>query len=125
MYRGSEGNVLAAIAMNAKAYMGSVAAVGCVLCRHLGSGLSPAEVHHVREGQGMSQRAQDWLGVALCPEHHRGASGLHGLGTHGFYARYKLDELDLLAMTIAAVFGSTPTEKPYRRPSKILPRRAA
>jgi hypothetical protein len=31
---------------------------------------------------------------------HRGASGLHGLGTRGFYQRYRLDEMDLLAMTL-------------------------
>jgi hypothetical protein len=81
-------------------YMARVAAIGCVLCRHLGLGPSPAEIHHVKEGQGLSQRAPNWLTIPLCPEHHRGASGLHGLGTKGFYTRYKLDELDLLAFTI-------------------------
>lgn len=84
-------------------HMGKVAAAGCVLCRYLGYGFSPAEVHHIREGQGASQRASNWLTVGLCPEHHRGASGLHGLGTRGFYTRYKLDELDLLAMTLAGL----------------------
>jgi hypothetical protein len=81
-------------------HMGRVAELGCVLCRHLGLGVTPAEVHHVREGQGLSQRAEHWLTVPLCPEHHRGDSGLHGLGVKGFYTRYKLDELDLLAFTI-------------------------
>jgi len=81
-------------------YLGKVAGLGCILCHHLGFGQTPAQIHHVRAGQGMSQRAQHWLGVPLCPEHHQGASGLHGLGTKGFYSRYKLDELDLLAMTI-------------------------
>jgi len=45
-------------------------------------------------------RAQHTLVLPFCPEHHRGASGLHGLGKRGFYARYKRDELDLLAETI-------------------------
>lgn len=53
----------------------------------------------------MSQRAQHFLAIGLCPEHHRGASGLHGLGTRGFYTRYRLDEMDLLAMTIEGVFS--------------------
>ena len=75
--------------------MARVAQMPCVLC-----GAQPVEVHHIREGQGASQRAQDTLTVPLCSEHHRGASGIHGLGRRGFYTRYKLDELDLLAATL-------------------------
>lgn len=81
-------------------HMGRVAELGCVLCRHLGYGQTPAEVHHIREGAGMGQRSPHYLTVGLCPEHHRGSSGVHGLGVRGFYTRYKLDELDLLSMTI-------------------------
>lgn len=87
-----------------KRYMGAVASLGCILCRHLGLGETPAEVHHLREGQGGAQRASNFLTIPLCPEHHRGASGLHGLGTRGFYTRYRLTELDLLAMTVEAIF---------------------
>jgi hypothetical protein len=83
-----------------KRHMNRVADLGCVLCWHLGFGETPAELHHPRDGEGMAQRASNWLVVGLCPEHHRGASGLHGLGTKGFYTRYRLSELDLLAMTI-------------------------
>lgn len=36
-------------------------------------------------------------------KHHRGNSGLHGLGTKGFYTRYKMGEWDLLALTIKAL----------------------
>lgn len=85
-------------------HMGRVAALGCILCRHLGNGATPAEVHHIRDGQGAAQRASDWLTVPLCPEHHRGESGLHGLGRRGFERRYRLGELDLLAMTIEALY---------------------
>lgn len=77
-----------------QAHMGRVAGLGCLLCG------APAEVHHLREGQGMAQRASNWLTVPLCPEHHRGATGLHGLGERGFARRYRLEELDLLAQTI-------------------------
>jgi len=83
--------------------MGRVAEVGCILCRHLGYGQSPAEVHHIRAGQGAAQRADDMLTVPLCPEHHRGGSGLHGLGTKAFERTYRLSELDLLAMTLEAL----------------------
>lgn len=81
-------------------HMGYVAELGCVLCQHQGNGPTPAHVHHIREGQGMGERSSHFLTVPLCPEHHQGASGIHGLGVKGFYTRYKMDELDLLAMTI-------------------------
>jgi hypothetical protein len=78
-----------------KRHMGRVAQLPCVLC-----GTSPVEVHHIREGQGAAQRAQDTLTVPLCPDCHRGPNGVHGLGRKGFYMRYKKDELDLLAETL-------------------------
>lgn len=80
--------------------MGRVARLGCVLCHHLGYGPTPAEVHHIRTEQGVSMRASDMLTVPLCPEHHRGGSGVHGLGVKAFERTYKVSELDLLAMTI-------------------------
>jgi len=83
-----------------KQYMNEVAEVGCVLCHHLGYGHSPAHLHHPRDAAGGAQRASDWLVIPLCPEHHQGQSGYHGLGSRGFYTRYKLTEWDLMAMTI-------------------------
>lgn len=75
----------------------SVASLPCALC-----GVQPVELHHIREGQGAGQRAQDTLVLPLCPEHHRGNNGFHGLGKRGFYRMYKRDELDILSDTIAA-----------------------
>ncbi len=80
--------------MNAKTYKSLVAALGCLICQ------APACLHHVREGQGMSQRASDWLVVPLCREHHQGKSGIHG---GKFYQHFKMDEMDLLAMVIERV----------------------
>jgi hypothetical protein len=34
--------------------------------------------------------------IPLCPEHHRGKTGLHGLGTKGFPKHWGYDEDDLL-----------------------------
>jgi hypothetical protein len=79
-------------------WMSRVAQLPCVLC-----GTQPVELHHIREGQGAAQRAQHCLVLPLCPDCHRGPNGLHGLGTKGFYMRYKRDELDLLADTIEAL----------------------
>jgi hypothetical protein len=35
------------------AYMGRVAGLGCVICRRLGFGYVPAELHHIAEGSGL------------------------------------------------------------------------
>jgi hypothetical protein len=87
-----------------KRYLARVAALRCVLCAHLGLAQEGrTHCHHIKEGSGIGQRSQHWLSVALCYEHHQGSSGLHGLGTRGFSTRYKMNELDLLAMTIKAL----------------------
>lgn len=83
-----------------KRHMGRVAALGCCICRHLGYEPSPAQVHHIREEQGAAQRAHDCLTIPLCPQHHTGSTGIHGLGRKAFERTYKVTELDLLALTL-------------------------
>ena len=82
----------------AKRHLSRVAALGCLLCKRLGYGETPAEIHHLREGQGMAQRASDFLTIGLCPEHHRGRSGSHG--DKSAFRQAKCDEMDLLADAI-------------------------
>lgn len=77
---------------------GKLAEMGCVLCHHLGTPGTPAEIHHLRSGQGMSQRAPHDLTIPLCAYHHRHKEGYHGLGKRGFEATYGVSELDLLEM---------------------------
>lgn len=77
-------------------HMARVAALDCVLC-----GSAPCEVHHLREGQGMAQRSSNFLTVALCPDCHRGPSGVHG--DRSLMRIQKLEELDLLALTLEAL----------------------
>lgn len=80
-------------------HLDRVASLPCVLCLELGQQQqSPTNIHHVREGQGMSQRASNFLTVALCRDCHQGPKGLHGDKTMLQIA--KVDELDLLAKTI-------------------------
>lgn len=81
-----------------KAYMDRVAQQSCVVC-----GAHGVQLHHVREGQGMAQRAANWLCVPLCPDCHTGKNGIHGDKTMMRIA--KLDDIDLLAMTIKRVFS--------------------
>jgi len=84
-------------------HMARVAGIPCVLCGHMGLGETPAIVHHLKYGTGASDRSSHFLTIALCPEHHVGASGVHKLKEHGLYLRYRLSELDLLAMTLEAL----------------------
>ena len=80
-------------------HLSRLAELGCVLCIRLGYGQTPAEIHHIREGQGMSQRSSHFEAIPLCPAHHRGQDGFHGLGKRAFIRRYGVDEIVLLQET--------------------------
>jgi len=91
---------------NEKQWLNDLSEIGCILCAHLGTPGTPAEIHHPRSGVGMGKKATHFEAIPLCPEHHQGNSGVHGLGERGFYTRYKLSELDLLAMTIEGLYDN-------------------
>lgn len=82
-------------------YMGHVKALKCAICKRfpeLNTGRR-SEVHHIAKG---SSRQNNWLVVALCDEHHRGGSGLHGMGERAFCSLYRVphgSEYGLLAWT--------------------------
>lgn len=80
-------------------HLSRLAELGCVLCIRLGYGQTPAEIHHIREGQGMSQRSSHFEAIPLCPAHHRGPDGFHGLGKRAFVRHYGVDEIVLLQET--------------------------
>lgn len=83
---------------------GLIAEMPCVLCDLLGQPqASNTTVHHIREGQGMAQRASHWLAIPLCRDCHQGDLGIHGDRTLLRIAN--VNELDLLALTIERVFG--------------------
>ena len=85
-------------------HMGDVASMGCVVCRNLGHGESPAEIHHIRKGQGMGQRASNYEVIPLCPPHHR--IGGYGVAVHAGQETWEATfgtELTLLEQTIADV----------------------
>lgn len=74
-------------------YMGRVAELSCCLC-----GAHSVEVHHIRAGQGMGQRASNYLTVPLCARCHRGPQGVHG--DKSMLRIHKVTEMDLLAKTV-------------------------
>lgn len=67
--------------------MSIVASLGCVLCRRDTGERVPAEVHHVAEGSG--QRS-DYMTAGLCPNHHTGVIGIHGVGVKKFLMMHRL-----------------------------------
>lgn len=83
-----------------KEYKRRLAELGCVACRRLYGAHEPAgvELHHYRSG-GWGKGDYKTL-VPLCFEHHRGNTGIHGLGTKGFDKFYPFTQKDLLDDTL-------------------------
>ena len=79
-----------------KQYLDKVARLGCILCRRHGFKDTPAEIHHIRRFGGKRENAEV---IPLCPPHHRGDIGVHGLGAKGFERRYNLTQDELLEHT--------------------------
>lgn len=80
-----------------RAHLTRVAELGCILCLRLGTPGTPAEIHHPRKDQGIAQRAGHFDAIPLCPEHHRGNTGLHGMGARAFERHYNVTEMELLS----------------------------
>jgi len=80
-------------------HLDRVASLGCILCHEIGVGYMPAEIHHIRQGQGMGQRAGNYLVLPLCPDCHRGPKGIHG--DRSLLRMVKMTEWDLLDLTLS------------------------
>ncbi len=57
-----------------KDHMARVAELGCIICQQ------PAELHHIREMQGMGSKASNLDVIGLCHRHHR--TGGYGIAFH-------------------------------------------
>lgn len=103
---------------NAKArWRSQLAAKGCVVGKRFPhSCRGTVELHHVAEGSGLRH---DYGLAPLCAEHHRGESGLHGMGTKNFLRLYRPPGeseygllvwlLEDLATSLSIAAGSTNT----------------
>ena len=86
-------NLLMATKNEKNAYR-KIAELGCILCSSiLGFEGTPAELHHIRRYG--TKRSTSPV-VPLCPEHHRGNTGVHGLGHKGFENKWGVTEEELL-----------------------------
>lgn len=82
--------------------MDAAAALGCIACEKDGFYGTPAQLHHVRSGVGMSQRSSHMHVVPLCPQHHTGEGmPLSFISIHGnqkkFHEKYGSD-VDLVEL---------------------------
>lgn len=64
----------------------NLASMQCVVGKRHGGCSGAVELHHVAEGSGLRH---DYGLVPLCGEHHRGGSGLHGMGGRNFLRLYR------------------------------------
>lgn len=77
-----------------KIALNKIAQLGCILCSEvLGFEGTPSELHHVRRYG--TKRATSPI-LPLCPEHHRGNDGIHGLGVKGFERKWQISCEELL-----------------------------
>lgn len=86
-----------------KEHYGKIARLGCSLCRFvLGYSGTPCEVHHIRRA---GKRDTSPV-IGLCPEHHRGNSGIHGMGRKAFERYYQITEEELLEKSLKEIYGN-------------------
>lgn len=78
------------------AHKEKLVALGCLACIRLYGPHEPGpvELHHLRTG-GWGKGDYKTL-IPLCIEHHRGPTGIHGLGTKAFDAFHPFTQRDLL-----------------------------
>jgi len=84
--------------MKYKQHASRVAELPCATC-----GMPGVQLHHIREGQGMSQRAHDMLVIPLCKDCHTGPEGIHG--NKRMLLVNKTTELDILGDTLAKLYA--------------------
>ena len=82
------------VTKNEKNAFNKIAELGCILCAtELGFEGTPSELHHIRRYGGKRSTSPV---IPLCPEHHRGNTGVHGLGHKGFENKWGVTEEELL-----------------------------
>lgn len=86
-----------------KAHKAALVELGCAVCWRLFGAHEPGpvELHHLR-ADGWGKGDYTTL-IPLCVEHHRGGTGVHGLGTKGFAAHYGFDQRDLLEWALGKI----------------------
>lgn len=88
-------------------HKGKLAELGCMACLriHGPHAPGPVELHHLRSG-GWGKGGYRTL-MPLCPSHHRGPAGVHGMGTKAFDRAYGFTQQDLLDDALKLIGAAT------------------
>ena len=79
--------------------LSKIAELGCCVCRKIGYPGTPAELHIFSIKQSMSSTKRVQVVLPVCPPHHRGETGIHGLGKRKFEKSYGFTISELLEDT--------------------------
>lgn len=85
--------------------MRRVAEMGCIVCERMGYPGTPAEIHHVRVNHGWGRSSHKAI-LPLCPEHHRGNTGVHSMGREQFRDMYGKSEIELFEIVLNRLMGA-------------------
>jgi hypothetical protein len=79
--------------------LSKIAELGCCVCRKIGYLGTPAELHifSIKQSKNSTKRVKVVLPV--CPPHHRGETGIHGLSKRNFEKSYGFTIAELLEDT--------------------------
>lgn len=114
-----------------QAWRDFVASFGCMVCA------GPAEIHHPRGGSvageaGGGRKSGEAGIIPLCPNHHRGADGIHQIGVETWERRFGTQESMRENLTLWTAMlrerGLKVVEPPEDAPQALpryLPRRCA
>jgi hypothetical protein len=81
--------------VNQQQYEDRLRALPCIVCFHMSLKGRCQELHHL----GDAEERDDTNQVPLCFDHHQGPNGIHGLHRREFHRRYRLSDLQMLAIT--------------------------
>ena len=79
--------------------LSKIAELGCCVCRQIGYPGTPAELHIFSTKQSMNSTKRVQVVLPICCEHHRGETGVHGLGKRKFEKVYGFTIAELLEDT--------------------------
>lgn len=90
-----------------QAHKAALAGLGCMACLRIHGPHTPGpvELHHLRGG-GWGKGDYTTL-IPLCVEHHRGKTGVHGMGTKAFPAFHGFSQADLLEDALTLIGATT------------------
>ena len=87
-----------------KLHLAIVSELGCIICRKMGYLDTPAEIHHIKDGYGMSKKSGHLETIPLCPYHHRTSNESYHYSPKAFTEKWGTQQ-ELLQETKDLLYG--------------------